>query len=158
MEKTYWIIVNGVQTGPMSLEQLRRRFDLTPQTPVWCDGMPDWSVASQLPELADMFGAAPAQGYRAAAFDNAAPAGPSVYEPQPPTYLGWAIAATICCCLITGIVAIVYASKVAPAYQSGDIEAARRASEKAGWWCVISFVAGLIWTPFYMLYSMLAAF
>ncbi len=163
MEKTYWIIVNGIQTGPMTLAELRSRLDITPQTPVWSDGMPDWTTAGCLPELDGMFGTTPAEEPRhAAAYTpyaaTYATKSRDITEPQPPTYLGWAIAATLCCCLFTGIVAIVYASKVSPAYQSGDYEAARRASEKAGWWCIISFVAGLIWTPFYMLYSMLTVF
>lgn len=45
MEKTYWIIVNGIQTGPMTLAELRSRLDIMPQTPVWSDGMPDWTTA-----------------------------------------------------------------------------------------------------------------
>ncbi|MDE5750335.1 MAG: CD225/dispanin family protein, partial [Duncaniella sp.] len=77
-------------------------------------------------------------------------------QTPPPTYLVWAILATVCCCVLTGIVAIIYASKVTPAWQRGDYAAARAASEKAGWWVIISFVGGLIWAPFSVLFSMMS--
>lgn len=74
---------------------------------------------------------------------------------MPSTYLAWAILSTICCCLPTGIVAIVYASKVSPLYLRGDMEGSRQASEKAAMWTIISFVAGLIWTPFSVIWSLM---
>lgn len=142
MEKKYWIMSGGLQTGPLTAEELLRRRDVTPDTPVWHEGLADWTTVGALAELSGALRAAGAA---------------KPLPPQPRTYLGWAIAAMLCCCLPTGLVAIFYAAKVAPAYQQGDYAASERASERAGWWCVISFVAGLIWTPFYMLYSVLAA-
>lgn len=160
MERQYWIIQNGIQAGPFTLGQLAQRGGLTPETPVWYDGLPDWTVAAELPEFAGLIGvaprpaAAPAPAYapgdpyaRAAAAD----------QTPPPTYLVWAILATVCCCVFTGIVAIVYSSKVTPAWQRGDYLAAKAASEKAGMWVIISFVAGLIWAPFSVLFSMMGS-
>ena len=160
MEKIYWIIANGRQEGRFTLDELKARPDLTPETPVWREGLADWTVASALPELDDLWDPS-LYADRAVSpgtdpiFARETRHGASLQsEEKPNTYLVWAILSCLCCCLPTGIVAIIYASKVTPAWHSGDLEAARKASEKAGWWTVISFVAGLIWTPFYMAYSL----
>lgn len=157
MKKIYWIIIDGVQQGPFTLDEVKARGDLRSSTPVWREGMPDWGVAEELPELWDeepQSCYAPQEPvYGGQTLRNAGRVMHSDEKP-PRNYLVWAIIATICCCVLTGIVAIVYASKVNPAVQTGDMAAAREASDKAALWCVISFVAGLVWTPFYMLYSL----
>ncbi len=155
MEKKYWIIVNGEQRGPYTLDELTSRPDLTPQTPVWHEGLSDWTTADRLPELTG-----PRCAARPPKSSFTATVSPTGGEPltRPRTYMFWALAATLCCCLPTGIVAIIYAAKVSPAFNAGDYEGAKRASERAGWWCIISAVAGLIWAPFSMLYSLLTSF
>lgn len=168
MEKIYWIIIDGQRNGPMSYEELGASCLLTPETPVWREGMADWANASQLPELAPLL----ARFNQWAPQPQYGPGQPMYGVPQPEyavpqqgqqpvaakapsNYLVWAILATICCCIPTGIVAIYYASKVNPAFRSGDYAGADAASEKAGIWCIVSLVAGLIWTPFSMLYSIM---
>lgn len=173
----YWIIINKERRGPVTREQLRLFPEFGPETPVWRQGLADWTTAGQLPEAAEIFGTpvtgpgpAPASAPASAPqivyvqVPTPAPASGSAPAPgdgerpeMPPTYLVWAILSTLCCCLVTGIVAIIYSSKVAPLYNRGDFEGARKASERAGWWVVITFVAGLIWTPFYTLYTLLTA-
>ena len=62
-----------------------------------------------------------------------------------PNYLTQAILVTVCCgCWPLGIVAIVQAAKVNGLIAQGDYEGARRASESAKMWCIISFVVGLL--------------
>lgn len=46
----------GAQEGPMTLEQLKKE-NITPQTLVWHDGMPEWMPAAKLPELSQLFAA-----------------------------------------------------------------------------------------------------
>lgn len=75
---------------------------------------------------------------------------------MPQNYLVWAIVVTICCCIVTGVIAIVYASKVSPAYYRGDYFEAEKASERASMWVIISFVLGLIVQPFYTLFSLMS--
>lgn len=152
----YWIIINDTQQGPMDLEQLINLPGFGPDTPVWRDGLSDWTTASRVPELTVLFtrhAPAPAQTYT----HTYAPGGPAPagQQPMPPTYLVWAILSTLCCCLPTGIVAIIYASKVSSLYMRGDYYGAVAASEKACWWVIISFVAGLIWAPLSALWSLL---
>lgn len=50
MEKNYFIIIEGRQTGPLSIEELVRH-GLTPESIVWREGLPDWTQARNLPEL-----------------------------------------------------------------------------------------------------------
>ena len=164
----YWIIVNGTQLGPMDLAQLINTPRFGPESPVWREGLADWTTASRLQETAVLFRRPqPYQQPGQQAYGMPQPAPYRTYAPgepmpgerpaMPPTYLVWAILATLCCCLPGGIVALVYSSRVSPLYNSGDYEGARRASERAGLWVIISFVAGIIWAPFYIIWSLLTA-
>lgn len=76
-------------------------------------------------------------------------------EPMPDTYLVWSVLITILCCLIPGIVAIIFSSSVSSKYYAGDIEGARRASRNAQIWCIISIVSGVIWATLYLPLSLL---
>lgn len=68
-------------------------------------------------------------------------------EPRPSNYLGWAIAATLLCCMPIGVVAIIYAAGVNTKYDRGDIEGASKASDRAQLWIMLSVVLGLLWMP-----------
>ena len=166
----YWVIINDTRLGPMSLEQLMRTPGFGLESPVWREGLPDWVPARDLPEFASLYprpsqpagyGYGPSrQGAYGSPYDRQPSYAPGMpqpapQEPMPSTYLAWAILSAICCCLPTGIVAIVYASKVSPLYLRGDMEGSRQASEKAAMWTIISFVAGLIWTPFSVIWSLM---
>ncbi|MCH5213663.1 MAG: CD225/dispanin family protein [Muribaculaceae bacterium] len=69
---------------------------------------------------------------------------------MPDTYLVWSVIITILCCLIPGIIAIIYSSSVSSKYFAGDIEGAKRASRRAQIWCIVSVVAGIIWATLYL--------
>jgi len=70
--------------------------------------------------------------------------------PMPPTFMVWAILATICCCLPAGIVAIIFSSQVSTRYFARDYEGARRASERTELWIIISIVTGIVTNALYM--------
>ena len=69
---------------------------------------------------------------------------------QVPNHLAWAIVSTIlatclCCPLgLLGIVAIVFSSKVNNLLLQGDIDGARRASDTARTWCIVTSVLAVI--------------
>lgn len=176
MEK-YWIIVDGKPQGPFTPEQLKLRRDFTADLPVWASGMTDWTTAGQVPslakELAEISEAEETieqpqevheeaqQGVYVNTSSNSmyaqfTPAGKSQLptEPMPKSYLGWNIAMTLCCCLPVGIAGIFFSSMVAQKWQRGDIEGARKASDRAAWCLILSFVLGLVCMPFQMLYQM----
>lgn len=77
-------------------------------------------------------------------------------EPMPDTYLVWSVLATVLCCLIPGIVAIVYSTMVSSKYYAKDYEGARRASEKAQYWIIASVVLGVITAAVYLPLSLFA--
>src|SRR5260221_2223735 len=62
-----------------------------------------------------------------------------------PTYVTQTIRDTVCCgCWPLGIVAIVQAARVNGLIAQGDYEGARRASESAKMWCIITFVVAIL--------------
>lgn len=148
----YWIMKGGVRIGPITFDELVRNV-ASPITPVWRQGLPDWVNAENLPELAGFFRVAPAPAvqpsYEAQPF-------PSAAEPMPPTHLAWSIIAMILCCIPTGIVALVYSSKVSSRWSAGNFEGARRASESASLWIIITIVCGLISIPFQLFFALLS--
>lgn len=75
--------------------------------------------------------------------------------PMPPTYLAWSIVAMLVCCVVTGIVALIYSTKVSSRYYAGDYEGARKASENTAIWLAVTIVCGLIAIPFQVVLSML---
>lgn len=56
----YWIIINETEQGPYTVDDLAG-MELTPATPVWCEGMPDWQPLDTVPELAALLQPAEAE-------------------------------------------------------------------------------------------------
>jgi len=50
----YWINHNGVQSGPVDLENIKE-MGLTSNAYVWCEGMQDWVKITQMPELQGLY-------------------------------------------------------------------------------------------------------
>lgn len=161
----YWLIINGQQQGPLTLDEVLAHPLLTPETPVWREGLDDWATAELFPEFQVRFVIPDVESEPVIVATEEKPSKQPLpawwtnddraSHKMPPTNLTWAIIATICCCLVTGIIAIVYASQVAPCYYRGEYERANDMSEKALIWVLVSFVAGLVFTPFYILFSLL---
>jgi Interferon-induced transmembrane protein len=61
-----------------------------------------------------------------------------------PNHLVWAILSTLCCCIPTGIVAIVYAAQVNSKLAGGDYYGAQESSDNAKMWSLISFGLGIL--------------
>lgn len=157
----YWAIHNGMRVGPVSLDELIG-CGISGNTPVWRAGLADWCEASSVPEIAqrletnippvpvcppDYTGSWHQTPY--------IPEVPRQVEPMPPTYLVWSILTMLFCCIPTGIVAIIYSSKVSSRYTTGDYEGAKKASEAAGIWILVTVVLGLISLPFQILLALL---
>ena len=54
----YWINQDGVQTGPVDLDGLKK-LALTSRAYVWHEGLPNWVSITQLPELQGLYDVAP---------------------------------------------------------------------------------------------------
>jgi len=58
----FFVAIGGQQSGPFDMATLQQHVQsgqLTKDTLVWKQGMPNWVAAGQVPELANLFGAAP---------------------------------------------------------------------------------------------------
>ena len=71
---------------------------------------------------------------------------------RPNDLLVWSILSTIFCCLVTGIVAIVYSSKVNSLWDSGEHAEAIEAARKAKIWNIVGLVIGLVCLVMWIVY------
>lgn len=63
---------------------------------------------------------------------------------RPRSYLFWAIVATLFLCFPAGIVALIYAAGVNPAFDAGDFRKAAQCSESARQWLFFSVLGALL--------------
>lgn len=168
--------------GPFTTSELRVRRDFTRGLPVWYSGLPEWTTVEKLPELACLIEeedknevkeeeqkqTAPPPLDQPQANPQAnpfAPYGNAAWirvkpmeingEPCPPTYMGWNIFMLICCCLPLGVLGLIFGSTVSRKWIMGDIEGAKKASDRAAWCIIIGFVLSLVTFPFLLMYSLL---
>nr|MBD5377304.1 DUF4339 domain-containing protein [Bacteroides sp.] len=168
----YYVILNDVRLGPLDLAEARR-LPLTPDTPVWAEGMADWAPASQVGDFADMFAGRPFGGNTPPSFGSQTQGSPfanpqtafspgyapgmsnsGAMPPRPDNYLAWSIIVTLLCCLPLGIVAIIKSAAVNPAYDRGAYEEAYRASTSAKNWIITSAVIGVVVSAAYTILVM----
>ena len=153
----YYIIENGQQIGPLSIEQLRSK-GITGETNVWREGMAQWGKAKDLPELASLLQVAPPPANP----PYGQPYGQQPYTPQPAygqqsaqvcpeNHLTKAIISTVmgflCCGIIGsifGIISIVSANNVDKFWRSGNYDEAHRQSKKANTWANIGIIVSIV--------------
>lgn len=76
--------------------------------------------------------------------------------PCPSNNLVWAILATVFCCQITGIIAIIFAAQVNSKYYSDGYKQAKRYSDMAGVWCIISIILAILSYSIFMPFMLFA--
>ncbi len=64
---------------------------------------------------------------------------------KPNNWLWQSIVATILCCLVFGVVGIIYAAKVDSLYYKGQYDEAERAAKRAKMWTLIAVVSGVVY-------------
>lgn len=155
MPTRWWVLgPDNKPYGPYDaghIAQYAREGRVTSATMLCADGTEQWIPASQVPEVADSVP-------------------PGLPHPQPmasamaggwrPIGLVGPILVTIFCCLVGGIISIVYAAQAGSKFAAGDVEGARVSSKNATVWMWIGFGVGLVvslsWTLF-MVVGMVAA-
>jgi len=155
---------NDTQSGPVTQDQLTemvRNGSVRPDELAWCEGMGDWEAINQIatfkrsiqPPSAPMTPVARPQSAAQSGVVNPyqRPADRTEARPQVGgraqqinNGLVPAILATIFCCPIPGIVAIVYAAQVSGHTQQGDIRRAQDAANSAKTWTWVAFGLGLV--------------
>lgn len=149
-----WIYLNGLQQGPYTIDQLRL-LPITPETPVWYEGLPQWTPASQAPAIAGWFNGRDVDSHVAetpvnpAVDTSPAPAsGPvEVIPPRPKTYLVLSIVLTVLCCSPLALAAIITGSMSSSRYNEGRYESARSMSEVTEWLLILAVVFAVIGLP-----------
>lgn len=156
----YYIIQNGQQMGPYTMEQLKL-YHVTPETDVWTEGMANWTKAKNVSELAPLFaGAAGASGVAGGGTPAGAYGASRGYQTQTANYGGYppkswmveAVLVTLFCCMPFGVVGLVHATMVSLYYNRGEFEAAEQASKTAGKWVKIAFFLGLTFIVLYVIF------
>lgn len=111
------------------------------QRPAWGAPAPYGQPAPQPPTTPYGFpGAAQPPGF------GVPPQGP-VPTPPPDNYLAWAVMATVFCCFLAGIPALLAATSVNERWLRGDQAGAREASLRARNWTIGAVLLGVIfWT------------
>lgn len=144
----YYILNGSEQQGPYTIDQLRGR--VTPQTYVWREGLPDWIRAGDLPELSGLLvpegslsAPPPTQGQTVAT--------------KPKDYLVESILVTLFCCMVFGILGIVYSVQANSAFSSGNITAANEFSAKAKQWVTYGFWCGIAVVGVYAILALMGA-
>ncbi|MEM7699735.1 MAG: CD225/dispanin family protein [Verrucomicrobiota bacterium] len=161
---------DGQQQGPVSREvliELRQSGQISDSDLVWNESMPEWLAYGSVPELA---GSAPAPAVNTDPSVYQSPQQPENVSPAPvaassqaspthhpsggeiPNYLWQSIVVLLLCCWPLAIPAIVYSTKVNPAIASGDMAAAKEASDNAKKWCWIAFGVGLAGGILYLIF------
>lgn len=81
-----------------------------------------------------------------------------IKPPRPSSYLALAIITTLLCCLPTGIVSIIYSTKVNDLYENGKYAEAEKASKNAKTWGLVSIGAAFLVAIVYILIFGVAIF
>ena len=146
-----WIYLNDTQQGPYTPDQLRD-LPIDADTPVWFMGLPKWTPAGRVPELAEILAIEPvapeSEGDEIVirpVGTGAATAAATIDEPCPKTYIGWSIFVTVCCCSPFSVGALAASLFVTSLYNRGNLRGARRASDWAQWLIMISMSVGMFW-------------
>ena len=137
----YYILNGSEQQGPSTIDQLRGR--VTAQTYVWREGLADWVQAINLPELSVVL----------LPEGSVSPSG--VVKPK--DYLVESILVTLFCCMVFGILGIVYSVQANSAFSSGNITAANEFSAKAKQWVTYGFWCGIAVVGTYAILALMGA-
>ncbi|MDF1823189.1 MAG: CD225/dispanin family protein [Verrucomicrobiales bacterium] len=156
----WYYATNGQQNGPVSQEELVSLFekgDVRASDLVWNEAMPDWVAYRSVPELnvsPEPVVESQEESTAPPPMVEEAPVTSSTLSPvtrpsagsteKVPSYLWQSIVCLVLCCLPAAIPALIFAVKVGPALEKGEIDEAKEASRLARMWCWIAFGLGLI--------------
>lgn len=159
-----WIYVDGRQEGPYTLEELLDK-QINENTKVWFEGLPKWYPAGSLEQLRPLFDGTIARQQAQQEIDEVIeettttepephstvsyqpykpyqPQAPE--EPCPPTFIGWTIFLTICCCSPISIAALAASICTSVFYNNCNLAKAKKASEITEWLIMIAIALGFI--------------
>ena len=156
----YYIAENNQTAGPFEPSELLAH-GLTVNSLVWTEGMPNWTSASQIPELMVLLSGQPTTyGHGTNNQPYAQPQyGPSNMSDPPRLDKTWytesisvTILAALCCfnpvCLCTGIYSIIKANNAKNKAMAGDLIGSVDDASKAKTWVIVTAVTIVVWILF----------
>ena len=156
----YYILENGQQYGPFTIEQLKKR-GITINTQVWREGMAQWTCVKNIPELIDI-AQPPLPGSTPPPHMPHQKFAPTT--PCPDNHLILAIIATTvsffaCFPICIGVVSLIYALNVEKKWRKGDIDGAEENARNAKAWGKWSLIAiGIGYSLLIIFYIFIFAF
>lgn len=155
-----WVHLNGQQQGPYEFDELKQ-LPITPQTPVWYEGLAQWTVASVAPATAVLFQQQPQatqqqpQPTRPQAQAQPQPQQPQGQQPQgqqsakrPASYIVWSILLMVFCCSPFAVVSLILGVLSSSRYDAGDYVGSVKMSNAAAWLLMITIAFALLTLPF----------
>ena len=139
-----WIHLNGVQEGPFEKDELPL-YRMSPDTPVWHEGLPDWMPASRVAATAPLFAgmSVPASTAPAMAMQAAAPYEAETEQPAT-SYFVWMLVLTVLFFNPVGIIGIITSLVVRHRNRTGDFAGARKMSEVTAWILMVCIVMAIM--------------
>ena len=132
----YWLSVgDGKSYGPYDVAQLKQMAAegrINAQSQLCAAGSTSWVPATSVIEVSG------------APFPPLTPTGAAPVAQWTPVSLTGPVLTTICCCLIGGIVSIVYAANANAKGAAGDVAGAQRDAASSKSWMTASVVIGAI--------------
>lgn len=150
----YYYFINSFNNrkGPFRIDELHN-YNILRTTLVWCEGMPNWQPAGQVPELAFLF---QSQNY-GQGYSQSYTQAPRPMSNKPDSYLVWSILNLIFCNLFVGIAALVFSILVEYNWDRLKYEQAASASKNARLLNIIGLVLGIlsvvVWIVIWALYG-----
>ncbi|MBO7609125.1 MAG: CD225/dispanin family protein [Muribaculaceae bacterium] len=155
----YFIAENGNPAGPFDLNELLEH-GLTVNSLLWNETMPQWTEASNIPEVMNFLNGAaqrtvppipPQRQWQYQQPQYAQQPYRQPMGPMPDAHMVGAILVTLFCCVPFGIVAIIKASQVSSCYSRGDYYGAVESSNDAKKWIIWGVVSNIILILLYLM-------
>ena len=149
----YYIAENGQQAGPFEPSELLLH-GLTVNSLVWCEGMPNWTSASQVPELMALLSG---QTFNPGNIDTQLPQMPPIggnqpqvppFQPTQPTTYGQGTPNQPYAPPQYGpsIYSIFKAYSSKNKFMAGDSMGSEKDASTAKKWMIITIIIGVVWT------------
>lgn len=138
MKPYYFADKSNIQQGPFELEDLMQQ-PINRDTLVWHSGLTQWTPASQVKELSEMFANTPP-----VLNTPVTPVSPGSPVMPPRTWLVESILVMLCCFPPLGLVGLIFSSGVESKWRRGLYAEALHDSHEAGRWTKLGFWIGLV--------------
>lgn len=164
MSNFFYIDVDGSQKGPLSLDDLVKIRCLSVETMVWTNYMADWQRADSVEELKEYFTAiyllrmeesTPPEFNSSTTYTYGNQMKTCRIPEKPETWFIWNILVTFFCCMVGGIIGIIFSNKADSLWSSGQYEESMKAARNAKI-CFFVSLGTIIFPILYLIFVLFA--